>query len=196
MAPCWPNRKVRSGAPAVLRLRSFHWSWPLTTSTTPTVGVPLPSQSPSTGVEVGLPYANGVRSGAPGELRLRSFQVAGGSPNWAWPSKTPTAVGAITVPLAVAELLAGLGSAAAEVTEAVLVRVVPLTVPGGTPATTVTVAVPPAGTAPRFTVTVPPEAEAVPWLTATDWNTVPAGSASVSTAPWASLGPRLVTVRR
>ena len=42
---------------------------------------------------------------------------------------------------------------------------------------------------------MPPAAEAVPWLTATDWNTVPAGSTSVSTAPWAALGPLLVTVK-
>src|SRR5262245_54300755 len=94
-------------------------------STTPMVTVPLPSQSPTTGIEVGLPYWNGARSGAPGALVLRSFQVAGGSPYWPGPSKTPTAVGAITRADTAVESLAGSGPGVVLLTAAELVRVAP-----------------------------------------------------------------------
>src|SRR6266542_863591 len=62
-----------SGAPAVLLLRTYQL---LAGSTTAAVVVPLPSQSPTTGVHPGDPYWNGTTSGAPGALLVRRYQVS------------------------------------------------------------------------------------------------------------------------
>src|SRR5262249_24114612 len=53
-----------SGAPGVLEFLRYQVAvdW----SKTPRVAVPLPSQSPATGIQLCPPYANGATSGAPG----------------------------------------------------------------------------------------------------------------------------------
>src|SRR5436189_148002 len=90
MSPGWPYWKVRSGAPGALLF--FRSQVAVLGRHTPMVVTPSPSQSPTTGIELGLPNWNGARAAPPGVLR--SFQVAGGSPTWADPSKTPIMVGA------------------------------------------------------------------------------------------------------
>src|ERR1700751_4647139 len=53
-------------------------------STTPTVVVPSPFQSPTTGIQPGAPYWNGGMAGAPGPSPAPRYQVAVDG------SKTPT----------------------------------------------------------------------------------------------------------
>src|SRR5262245_19660153 len=62
-----------SGAPALLLLRRYQVA--LDSRQTPTVNVPLPAQSPTTGMLPGWPYWNGAMSGAPALLRFFRYQV-------------------------------------------------------------------------------------------------------------------------
>src|SRR5262249_39065967 len=74
-----------SGAPALLLLRRYQVKTPVVVPgktpgivpgrTTPRVVVPLPSQSPATGLSPAAPYRNGVKSGAPAPLLFLRYQV-------------------------------------------------------------------------------------------------------------------------
>src|SRR6516162_5869991 len=75
-APYWNSGM--SGGPALLLLRRYQVpaGWPKRSkgSKTPTVSMPSPFQSPTTGMSPGHPYWN-FMSGAPGLLLLRRYQV-------------------------------------------------------------------------------------------------------------------------
>ena len=104
----------------------------------------------------------------------------------------------ITVSASLAALLAGTGSAVAELTVAVLV----ITVPPATAMPTLTVrlnaALPPAARVAMVQVTVPPAPTAgvthdQPGAAVSDTKVVPAGSVSARVAPVAASGPALAT---
>src|SRR5262249_11573883 len=65
-------------------------NWP-NESTTPTAKVPLPSQSPVSGVQLGAPYRKGGKSGVPGWLVVFSNQrepgTANGGRGWRFSSR-------------------------------------------------------------------------------------------------------------
>ena len=91
-----------------------------------------------------------------------------------------SAVGTMTVVVAVAVLLAGVGSEVVAETVAVLVSVP--SVCGATCTTMSTVALAPPGKMPRLHVTVV-EPEHVPALEVADFSVTPAGSESVTLTP-------------
>src|ERR1700738_1819486 len=70
MSPGLPKAKVVSAAPVVLEFRRYQTPF----RTTPGVTVPLPSQSPVTGMSPGLPNAK-VVSAPPVVLELRRYQI-------------------------------------------------------------------------------------------------------------------------
>src|SRR5271154_1618493 len=73
-----------SGAPELLLFLRYQVS--VVGSTTPTVVLPLPVQSPTTGIQDGAPKANGGMSGAPGPAVFLRYQRR------VWGSKTPMPV--------------------------------------------------------------------------------------------------------
>ncbi|GAA1850045.1 hypothetical protein GCM10009714_34730 [Microlunatus capsulatus] len=99
-----------------------------------------------------------------------------------------------TVVVAVALLLAGVGSAVAEVTEAVLSTEVPVK-DAATVARTVTVALAEGASVPTAQTTVWPLAEQLPWLGSVLTRVVPSGRVSVMLVEAADDGPALSAVR-
>src|SRR6266851_5453607 len=104
----------------------------------------------------------------------------------------------LTEDVADAVLLAGTGSGVEEVTEAVLVSVMP---PGAVTVTTiVTTAKPGEGIEPGLAKTVPLDPTAgprqLPWLTVQERNVVPTGRGSLRTTPFEMPGPLLLTKSR